>query len=227
MGDFRVKYGWALGPEGTYAAGSGSTLIPFGDTTPDVTTGVLFYTNNTSATTITYFDVQGAGGINGDSAHEGKMIYLFFRDGNTSLTASSIMQLAGGTGVVPAGTVSHFLYHNSAWYEINRESPSASGATQTVTIGGTQNALDVTAQEVIIILATGATTIKGISGGFTGQEITLFKAAISVGTSVILQGDANFWLADTNAFAMSASAGYQFVCDVAPRFRQIGGPITP
>lgn len=227
MSDFRVKYGYALGPEGTYASTSAQTLITPGDTTPDVSTGVLFYTLNTSATTITYFDVVGAGGINGVSTHQGKLITIFFRDALTSLTASSVFNLLGNEAAIPAGTISEFLFHNSGWYETSRNLPSATGSVEAYTVGGTQNALNVAGVSVAIILATGATTITGLSGGVAGQTVTIMKNALAAGTAVTITGAANFWLAGTTSFVMNDSATYTFTSDVAPRFRQNAGVATP
>lgn len=220
MSDFRVKFGMSLGPEGTYAANSALTLITPGDTTPDVSTGVLFYTNNTSATAVSYFDVVGPGGGTGVAEHQGKVITVFFRDGNTSLTAGNQLLLKGNTGVIPSGTVSGFLLHNSAWYETNRQQPLTTGNLTTLTIGGTDNAPSVVGLNTVILLTTATTTITGLSGGYAGQAVSIMKAVAAAGTAVTITGAANFMLAGTASFVMNDSAVYTFTCDVPPRFRQ-------
>ena len=52
MGDTRIRGGFALGKYGNVAYVSGAFLLPADDTTPDVTDGSLFLTNNATATTI-------------------------------------------------------------------------------------------------------------------------------------------------------------------------------
>lgn len=56
MSDFRIRYGMALGPEGTVAHTSAGHLLPIDDTTPDVSQNVFWLTQNTGATTITHLD---------------------------------------------------------------------------------------------------------------------------------------------------------------------------
>lgn len=226
MSDFRIKFGMALGPEGTYAANSASTLIGYGDTTPDVSTGVLFYTNNTSATAISDFDVLGSGGINGDAQHQGKVITIFFRDSNTTITPSSAVQTVGGGSAMPAGTISEFLLHDGTWYEQSRLTPSASGAAQTVAVGGTV-APSVAGVEVLILNVTAAATLVGFSGGVVGQRVIVMKNLASAGTALTVTGGTDLYLSGTGSFVASASAAYHFVCDAVSRFRQVGPSTIP
>lgn len=226
MSDFRIQYGMALGPEGTYAANSAKTLITPGDTTPDVSTGVLFYTNNTSATAISDFDVYGSGGINGDSQHEGKVITVFFRDALTTITPSSAVNTVGGGSAMPAGTVSEFLLHDGTWSEIQRVTPSASGVAQSVTLAGSA-APSVAGVEVLLVTATGALTFMGFSGGAVGQRIIVMKNVISAGTAANFITNANVYLSGTANMVLNDSSAYQFVCDSVSRFRMVGPATIP
>lgn len=209
MGDFRIRYGWALGPEGTFAAMSDRTLITPGDTSPDVSLGSIFYTNNTSATTITYWDVTGPGGASIASAnHEGKVIYVYFNDANTSITASSVVLLKGGSGVIPAGTWSKFVLRNSAWYEVSRETPAATGDVQTFTLGGTSNTLNVTGLKVAIITGTATPTlITALSGGEIGQTVYLAQVNTN-GIAIQLSQGNNIFFPGSTTVVLNTSGAY-------------------
>lgn len=211
MSDFRIKFGQAIGPEGTYAANSAATLITQGDTTPDVTTGCLFYTNNTSTTTISYFDVAGN---DPTSQHQGKVITVFFRDALTSVANSNQVFLSTGSGgLVPANTVVSFLYHNSAWYETSRSQNNQS-VVQTIAVGGTNQTVAVNGAQLILlapsVTGTVITQFTGIPAGHVFR-VAKVPLAVHAASTVALQGAANLWLAGTTAIVMNNSAAYEFV----------------
>ncbi len=215
MGEpYRIKYGSAIGPLGTYAATSALSLFTAGDTSPDVTDGTLFYSNNTSATTITYFDVTGPGGQGGDSFHQGKVITVFFRDANTSIANGGQIFLAQGSGgAIPANTVIDFILHNSAWYERSR-SQTNQNYVKTLAVGGTAQSIALGGAQVVILVPTAATTITAITGiPPAGQFFILMKtiAAANAGTALTLQGGSNYFLAGTTAVVMNNSGSYTFL----------------
>ena len=107
MADFRIKFGLALGPEGSAAATSSQHLITPGDTTPDVSLGAFFQTANTSATTITYFDLVGRGGDipGGISEHQGKVIVIRFQDAVTTIQNGGNIWLSNTQGTFDANSI--------------------------------------------------------------------------------------------------------------------------
>ena len=95
MGDTRFKNGLALGSYNNFYATTAGVFAQ-ADTTPDVTDGVLFYSNNTSNTTITHFDLTVVGGGAGSNAgaFEGKVIKVIFLDNSTGLANTGNLKLA-------------------------------------------------------------------------------------------------------------------------------------
>jgi len=85
----------------------GQTFVD-GDTTPDVSTGFVFQTANTAATSITGFD---------NALYDGHAITVFFSDGNTTLVNSASLSLQGGMDITPsAGDVLVFITWGGVWY---------------------------------------------------------------------------------------------------------------
>lgn len=226
MGDFRTRYGSAIGPYGTASTVSGAMRLGgIDDATPDVTEGTFFVTGNTGATTITYFDVREPQG-NTSTAHNGKRIVILANDNLTTIAnAGQIYRSSTGAALTSGQTIS-FIYFGSAWYE---EGHSVLGRQEvrTDTIASATYAPNVAGVHVLLITNTAASTLVGISGGTIGQELWLGKSVAATGTSLTLQGAANLMLAGTTAFVTNDSAMYQFICDNGTRFRQVGGPITP
>ena len=219
MSDYRIRYGWAIGPEGTYAANSALTLITPGDTTPDVSNGVLFYTNNTSATAISYFDVVGPGGGLGVSEHQTKCIRVFFRDSLTTVNNSGQIFLASSQGALAANTIMDFLFHNSAWYETGRSvnAQNAQEATPVVksvsySFSGTApvTLLNVTtADRLYITVSAAASVVAGFAGGRSSQ--TLDMIIIGIGSSVFASQSAGvLQIPGTSAVLLSNSGTYRF-----------------
>ena len=119
MGDFRIPYGMALGKYNNFFATT-SNVFSESDVTPDVTLGSLFFSNNTSNTTITNFDVTGFGAGSQAGQFEGKVIEVVFLDGSTRLANASPLILAGSNGLQGANNSIRLAYHNSSWIELNR-----------------------------------------------------------------------------------------------------------
>ena len=226
MSDFRIHYGSAVGPYGNAAAGSGEFTFTSGDTTPDVTSGTFFITNNTSATTITYFDVLGPGGVV-STAHHGKLLKIFVQDNNTTFANAAQLFLASTGGVVGSGRVLNFVYFNSGWYEDGAGSAVAREEVKSVTITGASAAPNVTNTRVLIVSNTGGGSITGLSGGAVGQAVYLMKNIVAAGSAITLTGGPDFLLAGTASLVMSASSSYLFVSDNGTRFRQVGGATQP
>lgn len=214
MSDFRVKYGLALGPYGSAGATSAQHIFTPGDTTPDVTVGNFFLTVNTSATTITYFDTVGGGGLP-ELADNGKVITILFRDSVTTIQNGGNIWLSGTQGALPAGSLLQLIKYNSAWYEMNRASndqtPDQAGARlKTVAWSGTSAAINVTTADYVIATPSAASsTIQGFVGGVSGQTVRV-KLNLVGTTMAFVQSAGNLMLAGTNAFYASDSGFYTF-----------------
>ena len=216
MSDMRVRYGRALGPYGTASATSGLTIFTPGDTTPDVTNGCFFQTANTSATTITYFDLGGQGGIP-TTAHNGKLITVLFQDAVTTIQNGGNMYLSTVQAAVPANTVMDFLFWNSSWIERSRaaNAQNASGLVtplRRLNISQAGSAtINVTTANDIYLTSTGASLgVLGFSGGVSNQAIRVFFVVTGGQVLSFAQSAGNLSLAGTNAFAASGSANYPF-----------------
>ena len=220
MGDFRTRYGSAIGPYGTASSVSGAMRLGgIDDTTPDVTEGTFFVTGNTGATTITYFDVRDPGGTP-STAHTGKRIVILANDNLTTIAnGGQIFRSTTGAALTSGQTIS-FVYFNSAWYQ---EGHSALGRenVKTVTVAGATLAPNVAGTRLLLVTNTAASTLVGLSGGSIGQELWIGKSGVSAGTALTIQAANNLWLAGTGAFVMSDSAVYAFFCDNGSRFRQV------
>jgi hypothetical protein len=92
--------------KGVYTAGA---------TTPSVSGVSYLDVSNSSATTITNF-TNGA---------EGQLLYLLFRDGNTTITRNNAY-LAGGTNFTSAANATLLLISDgTSWYEVSRSTTNA------------------------------------------------------------------------------------------------------
>ena len=225
MADFRIKGGLSLGPYGTVGGTSGQHLLSVDDTTPDVSLGSFFLTQNTGATTITYLDGVLSGGLNG--VEEGKVVVIRFGDNLTTVANAGRMFLQGTGAAMTTGQTLSLIHFNSAWYEIAR-SELGRESVKTVTLAAGSAAINVAGVRTLIVTPSGgAVTVLGLSGGVIGQYVTILKNAVSAGTGVNLLGQANFHLASTALLVMDGSAAYSFVCDNGTRFRELAGPSVP
>ena len=227
MSDTRFKNGFAFGPYGSAGATSANHLLTPGDTTPDVSLGVFFVTNNTSAVTYTHFDVTGQGGIN-PTANNGKIITILFQDNNTTIGNSNRIFLSGTGGAFTSGQTLSLVYYNSSWYEFGGQPALGREEVKTVTLATTTSDQNVAGVSVLILTPSGgAMTVSALSGGTIGQQVWVGKNAVSAGTAITLLGTTQFVLAGTTAFVMNSTAFYGFINDNGTRFRQISGPIAP
>ena len=228
MSDFRVQYGMALGRYGPASAVSGGMLFPANDATPDVSSGTFFLTNNSTATAVTYFDVIAPGGLTSLN-HNGKVIKLLVNDNFTTFANAGQIFMPGTGAAMTSGTVVEFVYYNSGWYCSNLTENIRSDV-QAVTLLGT-GAPSIADAKVLILTGSGGTNsvIVGLSGGYPGQIVTLFKTGVAAQslTALTIAQSADLWLSGTSGFVMGATQGYMFQCDVAPRFRLISPVIVP
>ena len=218
MGDSRfTSIGW-----GKYANFSSRTdnLFAQGDTTPDVTNGVLFFTNNTTNTAITNFDLSTVGPINGQSKgtfwqeFEGKEIKVFLLDDSTRLVNGGRLVLQGSNGLQGPNNFISLIYHNSSWIETGRSYNQSnvitfsSAAWLTATGNPVMNAstgnINVTGRGSNIVIKHLAEAASNIAlrravGGEEGSHLTI----VAVGGShslVIVNSDA------TDTFICTSSA---------------------
>ena len=230
MSDFRLKYGTALGPYGSVGATSAQNLLTPGDTTPDVSLGTFFVTANTSATSISYFDVVGPGGIDPITAQNGKWLVIRHQDANTTYTPSAVLLLTSTAGALPTNSIIQFIGYNSAWYEMSRTLPSAASVTpyriQRVSFGAT-GVFNVTSTNALYLTTTVAgATLAGFVGGVSGQ--TLDVTLLSIATATFISQSAGILsLAGTGAFAMSASGVYRFLCVDGTLWVSQSGLVSP
>lgn len=227
MSDFRIRYGLAYGPYGTAGPTSANHLITPGDTTPNVSLGAFFVTANTSATTITYFDVVGAGGID-PTANNGKVITLLFQDNLTTIANANQIFLAGTQGAFTSGQTVSFISYNSAWYQYPNSDVVGRETVKTMTLATTDSAPNISGAEVVILTPSGgAMTVSALSGGRIGQQVWVGKNAVSAGTAITLLGTTQFVLAGTTAIVMNGTAFYAFINDNGTRFRSQSSLVSP
>jgi len=217
MPPFRQPYGSAIGftnhfgsggPGGNNTAG----LFVSGDTTPDVTLGDLFIANNTSATVITYFDLQNYSNRAAD--YFGKVVKVLLVDqGSTQFANSGQLYLYGtnNLGTKNAYALYEFAHVNSAWIQVNNSELNRREVGVTGSVGGSiaLSADNVDDRKYLYIQGTGATTIVGISGGTVGQE--LYIMANSQGITYSFNSAATLALGGTNAFVFNALGVAHFI----------------
>lgn len=181
------------------------------DTSPDVTDGVLFYTNNATPTTITDFDLRPTSQTPGE--YEGKKIVVVFLDTNTRLAKSSALKVPDGVTYHDAGDVASFIYHGSAWYQTSEsKNKTVDVLTKTLVSGNTYN-LIVNKDTVNYALATTMVnmSVRSISGGYLGQEINVFN--VSVGTGILyIMSDGNINMSSAQVIISPTAGAAKFIC---------------
>lgn len=208
MGDFRIPYGSARGPYNNFYVRT-DNLFTSGDVTPDVTLGNLWWTNNSSATVITHFDLSGFAEPNFAPHFEGKEITVFFTDNNTTVANNARLILSTSAQTFAANQNLSLLYHNSSWVETARSRNNTTGDSQTFTIAGSAS-LTATDVKLAILVGTAASvSVKSLSGGTVGQTITLF-ANVTNGITLQVDTGGNIYLPGTSTLVMNASGAYQF-----------------
>lgn len=232
MSDTRVsKHGFAWGWYGGAGITSANYLLPPQDTTPDVTNGCFFVTNNTSAVTYTYFDLSGYNATD----RNGKYIMIHFRDANTTVQNSGQIWLTDTQGALPANSTLELVYYNSAWVEVGRSSvdqtpqvPGAGIRSVSYSFSDTRGGalLNVTTADRIYITATAAgAVITGFAGGRSNQAIDL----VNLGTFVafLAQSAGVLTLPGTTTALMSGSATYRFVTFNGVEWYAQAGLVSP
>ena len=216
MSEMRIKTGLAIGPYGTAGPTSSQSIFTPGDTTPDVSNGNFFLTANTSATTISYFDVLGPGGVPSTAAN-GKLVTILFQDALTTIQNGGNMYLSTVQGAVPANTMLDFVYFNSSWFERSRASATQQASNLVVPqrrinlSAAGSSTINVTSANDVVITSTGASLgVLGFAGGVSGQAIRVFFVITGGQVLSFAQSAGNLALAGTNAFAASGSAFYNF-----------------
>jgi len=229
MGDSRFT-SIAYGKFNNFAANTAG-LFAQGDTTPDVTSGVLFYSNNTTATAITDFELSAPGGGGGSNAglFEGKAIKVIFLDDSTRLISSARMLLAGSNDLQGTNNSVELLYHNSAWVEFSRSynqsnviTFSSAGwltATGNPVMNASTGNVNITGRGWHVVIkdfqaASSAIALRRAVGGEEGQLLTVM--AIGSAALVIVNSDASdTFICTTSAsstqFRLASSAAIQFV----------------
>ena len=233
MSEMRIKNGLALGPYGTAGATSSQNLITPGDTTPDVSNGVFFVTANTSATTITYFDVLGPGGIPSTAAN-GKLVTVLFQDALTTIQNGVNMFLSTTQAAVAANTIIDFVYYNSSWIEKSRATNNQLATAQAAAFRrlnlsqAGSVAINVTTADTVVLTSTGADLgVTGFGGGVANQKITVIFIGTGGQTFSFAQSAGNLVLAGTNGFAAGASSAYQFYTATGSLWYSLPSEIAP
>ena len=249
MSDFRL-YNMALGRLNNFFVRT-DNLFAESDTTPDVTQGVVFFSNNTSNTTITNFDLTSVSQMgNNAGAFEGKKIHVFFIDGSTRLVNGGPLVLASSNGLQGTNAYIELLYHNSSWIETGRSYNQSnvirvdSNALKTVS-----NTFPNASTGNIIVAGRGNHTvikmfhetgsnvaIRRVIGGEEGQFITLLAAGASHSLVIVNSDAADTLISTTSAsatqFRLVSSAAVTFVYnnrrwhEIAPIVSGTGGIST-
>ena len=225
MSNFRVRNGMAFGPEGSVGATSAQHILPAGDTTPDVSNGVFFVSANSSATTISYFDLVARGGNVGNavSEHNGKWIQILFLDNLTTIRGTQIVQ-ENESGIRPLGTTMDFVHYNSSWYQ---QAIVPTFRRLNVSLAAS-SLVDVTTANLVAITVTGASlTIQNIVGGVSNQTIRIMYVGQSSQILSFAQSAGGLVLAGTNNVTVTGSASYVFTTLNGTEWFSESGLVSP
>jgi len=231
MGDTRWKGGIAYGPYNNFFARTDNVFAQ-ADTTPDVTNGNLFFTNNTTNTTITNFDLTLTGGGAGSNAgaFEGKEIKVFFIDDSTRLVNGGRLTLAGSNGLQGPNNNITLIYHNSSWIETGRSynqsdvitfsSANWLTATGNPVMNASTGNVNVTGRGKHIVIkhfveAASQIALRRLVGGEEGMHATILASGGSHAL-VICNSDASDTIicvssATSVQFRLASSAAIQLV----------------
>lgn len=209
MGDFRFVNGVARGPYANFFTRT-DNLLPQADTTPDVTLGNLFWTNNSGSTVITDFELTDVSGPNVAQKFEGKEIEVHFLDSNTQIASNSRIILGGTDGLFSANDAVRFVYHNSAWYETGRSTNRSEFVSVNSTTLAATGMVDVLNRSFINAFpaASSALTLRGATNGHQGQRLSIYNANSSL-ILVVNSAAANTFVltssSTSTSFVMAAS----------------------
>lgn len=225
-GPFRQPYGSAMGFANQFqftvgpAVSGTAGLITSGDTTPDVTIGDLFIINNTSATVISYFDMQAYSYKAAD--YQGKMIKLMVVDNGSTTFANAGQLYTQGTGLSTIGTnpaFYTFVQLNSSWYEFESSKINRS-VVQNLTIGS-GGSINVDGVQFLTVTGTAAASyIVAFSGGQIGQTV-IVNAVGTGGVNHYVSANGNIGMAGTGTYCLNVSGTYQFTKINATRWSML------
>lgn len=197
MGDLRVRYSLAYGRQNNFYSGIAGQkgylagtdgLLGQADTTPDVTLGTLFYTNNSAATTITDFELSHPSSGNGNLSGywEGKEIKILFLDSNTTIGGARIF-LSSSDNTFNRNSSAEFIYHGSAWYETSRSNFYTQNLS--LNIAGSQGINTNFIASIVLQVTGAAPVIQSFSGGYLGQRILVINSNSSAPISITTAGN--------------------------------------
>ena len=230
MAEMRIKNGLSLGPYGTAGATSAQSIFTPGDTTPDVSLGCFFQTVNTSATTITYFDLAGQDPV----ARNGKLITVLFQDALTTIQNGGNIFLSTTQAAIGANTVIDFVFYNSSWIEKSRSNNNQASTVQVSSFRrlnlsqAGSVAINVTTADTVVLTSTGADLgVTGFVGGVANQKITVIFIGTGGQTFSFAQSAGNLTLAGTNGLAAGASSAYQFYTATGSLWYSLPAEVAP
>lgn len=207
MGPTRFPYGDALGFVNHFNYRGETAGNITGSTTPNVTLGGLFYTNNTAALTLTNFLLDDT--ANRLTNYEGKRIRVFFLDTATQIANAGSLFLQGTNNLIGANNNIELMFSRGSWFETDRVNINRTEVNSFVLTGA--SSLNMDGVRVALLNNTGSATIaiSALSGGQVGQDVTFML----VGSNPvrILGNIANIFTANTNAFLVNASGAYRVI----------------
>ena len=208
MGPTRFPYGTARGFVNQFNYRGTTAGDISNSTTPNVTLGDLFYTNNATGTVITNFVLDDT--ANRIAEYQGKVITVVFLDANTQIDNAGALQLVGTNNLLGQNNSITLRYDRGNWFETSRATPNRTEAAA-VNVGGTATSINADGREFIALVGTGgaANTIASISGGQVAQRITLRVA--SGGANVLISSAGNIWIGGTNAVTLLSSGVYDLM----------------
>lgn len=217
MGDTRLT-NLAFGKYANFSSNSANVFAE-SDTTPDVTNGVLFFSNNTTSTVITNFDLTGMGAGSQAQQFEGKVIEVVFLDNSTGLASNSRLITAGSGSLQGANNSIRMIYHNSAWIEFSRSVNVSDVLTVTSASLTGAGQIDARGRKVVITTATAgsANVVRTAINGEQGQRLVIYNGGSAM--SIVVNSAA------TNTFVSTSSTGAGLmvaVGSVALTFTRIG-----
>lgn len=152
-------YSLALGKSQNFNASTAGT-IEAGDTTPDVSLYSLLY--NLSTNTISYFD----------NAVEGQLISVVNLPAENCTLSGAQMKIADSSSLAQNNVIT-VICHNSSFYEVARTNVNET-RTQTQA-SHTASSINLDNTDIFVLVSTVKLMIKGISGGYEGQQVTFIK----------------------------------------------------
>lgn len=200
MGESRFT-NLALGKYNNFFATTANVFAE-ADTTPDVTNGVLFFSNNTTNTVITHFDLTSTSQAgNNAGAFEGKVIKVVFLDDSTGLANAANLKLASSDGLQGANNAIELVYHNSAWIEFSRSVNQTGMLSATSADLGAAGTVNAKGRDVVTLVSSAGSqpTLRLATNGYQGQILRVVCAGSTC--SIVVNSAAN------NAFILSSSAG--------------------